>query len=69
LGYNLTLATLKPGTPDNIARYFGIRWTDGTTTLLTWAGSGTTALDEKWVADYRQSVATSPVCEIFPMPP
>jgi hypothetical protein len=52
--------------PDNIARYFGIRWTDGTTTLLTWAGSGTTALDEEWVADYRQSVATSRVVQDFP---
>jgi hypothetical protein len=52
--------------PDNIARYFGIRWTDGTTTLLTWAGSGTTALDEEWVADYRQSVATSPRVQGFP---
>jgi hypothetical protein len=52
--------------PDNIARYFGIRWTDGTTTLLTWAGSGTTALDEEWVADYRQSVATSRFVQGFP---
>jgi hypothetical protein len=52
--------------PDNIARYFGIRWTDGTTTLLTWAGSGTTALDEEWVADYRQSVATSRRVQDFP---
>ena len=52
--------------PDNIARYFGIRWTDGTTTLLTWAGSGTTALGEEWVADYRQSVATSRRVQDFP---
>ena len=52
--------------PDNIARYFGIRWTDGTSTLLTWAGSGTTALDEEWVADYRQSVATSRRVQDFP---
>jgi len=52
--------------PDNIARYFGILWTDGTTTLLTWAGSGTTALDEEWVADYRRAAATSRFVQHFP---
>jgi hypothetical protein len=46
--------------PDKIAQYFGIRWTDGTTTLLTWSGPDTTALDEAWLGDYRQSVLTSP---------
>jgi hypothetical protein len=52
--------------PNNIARYFGMRWTDGTSTLLTWLGLDTTALDEAWVAEYRQSVETSPYLRSFP---
>jgi hypothetical protein len=52
--------------PDNIARYLGIRWTDGTTALLTWSGPDTTALDEEWIADYRQSVAVSRLVRKFP---
>jgi hypothetical protein len=52
--------------PDNIARNFGIRWTDGTTTLLTWAGPGTTPPDDAWLAEYRQSVAGSPRIQAFP---
>jgi len=40
--------------PDNINRYLGIRWTDGTTALLTWSGPDTAPLDENWLADYRR---------------
>src|SRR5262249_3063716 len=40
--------------PDNIARHFGIRWTDGTTTLLTWRAPDTVALDDSWLAGYRE---------------
>jgi hypothetical protein len=52
--------------PDNIGRYFGIRWTDGTTTLLTWAGPDTTAPDESWLAEYRAAVTASPFLRRFP---
>jgi hypothetical protein len=52
--------------PDNIARSFGVRWTDGTSTLLTWSGPDTTALDAAWVAEYRQSVETSSYLRGFP---
>ncbi|MEA2904151.1 MAG: hypothetical protein QOI12_1538 [Alphaproteobacteria bacterium] len=52
--------------PDNIARYLGILWTDGTTTLLTWAGPDTTPLGQAWLADYRQSAETSPPVRAFP---
>ena len=45
--------------PDNIGRYLGIRWTDGTTTLLTWSGRETTALDDAWLSNYRRAVAAS----------
>ena len=30
-------------TPDNIGRYLGVRWTDGTSVLLTWLGPGRAA--------------------------
>jgi hypothetical protein len=46
--------------PDHIGSYFGIRWTDGITTLLTWSGPDTRPLDAAWIDEYRRSVATSP---------
>jgi hypothetical protein len=52
--------------PDTIARHFGVRWTDGTTVLLTWPGADTIALDEAWVADYRRAVAASQFVQDFP---
>jgi hypothetical protein len=53
--------------PDNIASYLGIRWTDGTTTLLTWLGPGVTPLDPEWVARYRRAVAESGSVQSFPL--
>jgi hypothetical protein len=52
--------------PDNIARYFGIRWTDGISTLLTWSGPDTIPLDPAWVAEYRRAVEQSPTVQSFP---
>ena len=52
--------------PDNIARYLGIRWTDGTTALLTWRGPDTVPLDDQWLADYRGAVASSGIVASFP---
>jgi hypothetical protein len=52
--------------PDTIARYLGIRWTDGTTALLTWAGPDTVPLDPAWVEDYRRAVAQSSFMQGFP---
>jgi hypothetical protein len=45
--------------PDHIAEYFGVKWTDGTTYLLTWLGPGIKPLDATWVADYRRQVTRS----------
>src|SRR5262249_522975 len=47
--------------PDNIARYLGIRWTDGTTPLLTCLGP-----DTEWLADYRRAVESSATVASFP---
>jgi hypothetical protein len=52
--------------PDDIAKHLGIRWTDGTTTLLTWLGPGVQPLDQAWLADYRQAVEHSDTVRGFP---
>jgi hypothetical protein len=52
--------------PDHIGQYFGIRWTDGMTTLLTWRGSDTIAPNEEWLATYRQALASSSAHLRFP---
>jgi hypothetical protein len=54
--------------PDNIAHNLALRWTDGTTSLLTWPGPDTRPLDDAWVAAYRQSVNTSDAVQRFPLP-
>src|SRR3954453_4118355 len=51
--------------PDN-ARYFGIRWTDGTSSLLTWLGPGITPLDDAWLMRYRRVIAGSGALQSFP---
>ena len=52
--------------PDNIGQFLGIRWTDGTTSLLTWLGPGVTPLDPAWIADYRHAVERSGTVQSFP---
>jgi hypothetical protein len=53
--------------PDNIARYLGARWTDGTSTLLTWLGPpDVRPLDDAWVADYRRAVSQSATVATYP---
>jgi hypothetical protein len=42
--------------PDNIAKYLGLRWTDGTTSLLTWLGPDITPLSPDWLATYCRIV-------------
>lgn len=44
--------------PDHIADNLGIKWTDGTTYLLTWIGPGVEPLSPEWVAKYRTMTAT-----------
>jgi hypothetical protein len=52
--------------PDNIAKYLGARWSDGTTTLLTWLGPGVQPLGAAWVSDYRRAVEQSPTVQSYP---
>ena len=46
--------------PDTIGDYLGVKWTDGTTYLLTWLGPGVQQLSAEWLANYRQQVSESP---------
>ena len=43
--------------PDNIAKYLAVRWTDGTSFLLTWPGPHTQPITEDFLAAYRKGVA------------
>jgi hypothetical protein len=44
--------------PDTIAKHLAVRWTDGSTYLLTWSGTpGTTALPDAFLESYRRLVA------------
>jgi len=52
--------------PDNIARYLGVRWTDGTTALLTWLGPGVQPLNEAWLSNYREAVEHSATVRGYP---
>ena len=52
--------------PDTIGRSLGVRWTDGTSSLLTWLGPGVTPLDAAWIADYRRAVQQSGAVQSFP---
>jgi hypothetical protein len=52
--------------PENIARYLGVRWTDGTTALLTWLGPGVQPLDQGWLDAYRQAIEQSGAVGGFP---
>jgi hypothetical protein len=52
--------------PDVIGHYFGIRWTDGTTALLTWLGPGVQPIDQTWLDDYRRAVEQSKMLREFP---
>ncbi len=52
--------------PDNIARFLGIRWTDGNTVLLTWLSPDVQPLDADWIDDYRRSLSQSDTISLYP---
>jgi hypothetical protein len=62
--HELVSANLMRGSslfsPDNIGRNLAIRWTDSTTTLLTWPGPDTVPIEENWLAEYRRAAARTP---------
>jgi len=54
------LPLMQPFTPDKIADYLGVKWTDGTSYLLTWLGPGVAPLTPEWVAQYRKAIVGAP---------
>jgi hypothetical protein len=44
--------------PDEISKHLAVRWTDGTSYLLTWPNETTQPIDEKFLAAYRHAVDT-----------
>jgi hypothetical protein len=52
--------------PDLIANYLGIVWTDGDNTLLTWKENSRTAIDADWLQRYRQQVNASKTVQNYP---
>ena len=53
--------------PNAIAQYFGIKWSDGTSYLLTWRAESERPLDESFLATYRRQVAKAPISTSFPI--
>jgi hypothetical protein len=52
--------------PDTISKYLGIRWTDGTSSLLTWLGPETVPLDAAWLTNYRRAIEQSGTIARYP---
>jgi hypothetical protein len=42
--------------PDEIGKHLAVRWTDGTSYLLTWPSERTQPIDEKFLVAYRRAV-------------
>jgi hypothetical protein len=53
--------------PDAIAQYFVIKWSDGTSYLLTWADRSERPLDPSFLAAYRRQIKDSPIAASFPL--
>ena len=54
------LPLMRPFAPEEIDKYIGIKWTDGTSFLLTWLGPGVSPLSREWVARYKKAVDAAP---------
>jgi hypothetical protein len=59
LGMQDILPLVPMFSPDQIDRHLGIRWSDGTSYLLSWRSAETTALTPAFLAQYRKSVSTN----------
>jgi hypothetical protein len=60
----LAIRDIRPAvglfSPEHIGDYLGIKWTDGTTYLLTWIGPDVAPLSAEWLAEYRRQCSESP---------
>ena len=53
--------------PDHIDQYLGVKWTDGTSYLLTWLDEGVQPLHQDFLTAYRDLVKESPTISSFPI--
>jgi hypothetical protein len=51
--------------PEYIDKYIGVRWTDGTSYLLTWLGPGVAPLTADWIKTYSDQVSLSRVVRLW----
>jgi hypothetical protein len=76
--YSIELADLPNGistpiilspifAPDAIAQYFAVKWSDGTSYLLTWRGQGGQPLDEAFLTAYRRQFEAASIRVSFPL--
>jgi len=67
----LQLSSYLPVTPlfapDTISEHLGVRWTDGTSYLLTWTGPETHPLDAAFLDRYAEQVRECPAVQSFPL--
>jgi hypothetical protein len=52
--------------PAHIADYFGIVWTNGKGSLLTWKEQANSPITASWIAEYQQSIDHSRIIQSFP---
>lgn len=66
----LEIHDLRPASglfsPDRIGGYLGVKWTDGTSYLLTWLGPGVEPLSTEWLEGYRRQVGEARLVQKFP---
>jgi len=60
LGITTPIVAAPIFAPDQIGRYFGIKWTDGTSYLLTWRDQSAEPLNEDFLEAYREQVGPKP---------
>jgi len=53
--------------PDTIAEHLGVRWSDGTSYLLTWIGQETHPIDAAFLRRYAEQVRECPCVQGFPL--
>lgn len=65
LGVADILPAAKLFSPENIAQNLAVRWTDGTSYLLSWPGPDTKPIDDTFLAAYKDATSTSGLYKPF----
>lgn len=65
LGVADVLPAARLFSPEIIGRYLAVRWSDGTSYLLSWPGPDTKPIDESFLAAYSKALSTSGLYQPF----